>query len=96
MTRPWKSLPTAFRAAAGRGGRPRIAILAEYAAAVRLPAAHRGMLKAAEVLAATAIELLLYDPLRKRAVEEFRAARGKKRYNLPKRGKIVPLPSVGS
>lgn len=50
---------------------------------VRTPGAHRGMLKAAEVLAAAAVELALNRPLLNRIKAEFRSNRRGKRYDLP-------------
>jgi len=55
----------------------------QYAAAIRLPGAHRGMLKAAEVLAAAAVELALNRPLLKKAQAEFHKQRRGKKYDLP-------------
>lgn len=55
----------------------------QYAAAVRLPGAHRGMLKAAEVLAAAAVELALNRPLLRKARAELRRRRRGKKYDLP-------------
>jgi aminobenzoyl-glutamate utilization protein B len=57
----------------------------EYARLVRLPGAHRGMLKAAEYLAAGAVELALNKPLLKRAQAEFRRNMRTRKYDLPKR-----------
>jgi len=55
----------------------------DYAAAVRLPGAHRATLKAGEVLAAAAVELVVNPPLLRKAQAEFRASRKGKRYDLP-------------
>ena len=55
----------------------------DYAAAVRMNGAHRGMLKAAEVLAAAAVELAMNAPLRRRAAEAFKKNRKGKVYKLP-------------
>ena len=57
----------------------------QYAAAVRTPGAHRGMLKAAEYLAAGAVELALNPPLLARAAKEFKEMRKGKRYELPRK-----------
>jgi aminobenzoyl-glutamate utilization protein B len=57
----------------------------EFEAMCRLPGAHRGMLKAAEVLASAAIELALNAPLLGRARREFQAAMRGKKYDVPKR-----------
>ena len=62
----------------------------DYAAAVRLPGAHRGMLKAAEVLAAAAVELAVNAPLLKKAQAEFRKNRRGKSYRLPLPASAVP------
>lgn len=55
----------------------------DYAAMVRTSGAHRGMLKAAEVLAAAAVELATNRPLLNKAKAEFRRARRGKTYKLP-------------
>ncbi len=55
----------------------------DYAAMVRTPGAHRGMLKAAEVLAAAAVELALNRRLLNKARAELRKARRGKPYRLP-------------
>jgi len=57
----------------------------DYARAVRLSGAHRGMVKAAEVLAMAAIELAVNAPLRRRAQAEQTKARKGKKYALPMR-----------
>jgi len=57
----------------------------QYAAMVRTPGAHRGMLKAAEYLAAGTVELALNRPLLRRAEAEFRKNMRGKRYRLPRR-----------
>jgi hypothetical protein len=57
----------------------------QYAIMVRTPGAHRGMLKAAEYLAAGAVEFALNKPLLKQAGREFRASMRGKKYKLPKR-----------
>lgn len=62
----------------------------DYAAAVRLGGAHRGMLKAAEVLAAAAVELAINPPLLRRAKTEFHKNRRGKKYDLPIRPDAVP------
>jgi len=54
-----------------------------YARACRLPAAAKGMLAAAEVMAMTAVELAINAPLRRKAKEEFRKNRKGKKYDLP-------------
>ncbi len=64
----------------------------DYAAAVRLPGAHRGMLKAAEVLAAAAVELAVNAPLLRRARAELTKNRRGKKYDLPK---LSPIPTGG-
>lgn len=60
-----------------------------YAAQVKLPLAHRGVLRAAEILAATAVELCTDATLRREAAAEFRKRRGRFRYDplVPKRQK---------
>ncbi len=55
----------------------------DYAAMVRTPGAHRGMGKAAEALAAGAVELALNAPLLRKAREDFRKSRRGKKYSLP-------------
>ncbi len=67
----------------------------DYARAVRLPGAHKGMLKAAEVLALGAVELLLNAPLLRRAKAAFKANRKGKKYDLPTPKRIPPV-SYGS
>jgi len=62
----------------------------DYAAAIRLAGAHRGMLKAAEVLAAAAVELALNAPLLRKAKEQFKRKRRGKKYDLPIRTDAVP------
>lgn len=57
----------------------------QYAAMVRTPGAHRGMIKAAEYLAAGAVELALNKPLLAKIQAEFRKNMRGKRYKLPKR-----------
>jgi len=57
----------------------------QYAAAVRIPGAHRGMLKAAEYLAAGTMELVLNRSLLARAAAEFKEKMKGKRYKLPKK-----------
>ena len=57
----------------------------QYALMVRTPGAHRGMLKAAEYLAAGAVEFALNKPLLKQAGREFRVSMRGKKYKLPKR-----------
>lgn len=54
----------------------------EYAAMVRTPGARRGMLKAAEVLAAAAVELVLNRALLRKAKAEFQKVRRGKKYKL--------------
>jgi aminobenzoyl-glutamate utilization protein B len=53
----------------------------EYAGQVALPFAHRGMLRAAEVLAASAIDLCTDKALLKKAKAEFRKRRGRFTYD---------------
>jgi len=55
----------------------------EWAAMVRTPGAHRGMLKAAEALAMGTLELMLNAPLLGKAKAEFRKVRRGKKYSLP-------------
>ena len=55
----------------------------QYAAVVRTGGGHRGMLKAAEVLAAATVELAVNRPLLTRAKSEHRKNRRGKRYDLP-------------
>jgi aminobenzoyl-glutamate utilization protein B len=62
----------------------------DYAAAVRLPAAHKAMMKAAEVLAAAAVELALNAPLLKKAQAEFKENRKGKTYDLPLSPNVQP------
>lgn len=57
----------------------------QYAAMVRTPGAHRGMIKAAEYLAAGVVELALNKPLLAKIQAEFRKNMRGKRYKLPKR-----------
>ena len=57
----------------------------QYAEAVRTPGAHRGMLKAAEYLAAAAAELVLNRPLLTRAKKEYKEMMKGKKYRLPKK-----------
>ncbi len=65
VTWPWKSLPTAFRAEkrTARGKGPIIAHHRTYSALCRLPGARKGMLQAAAMLAAGAVELAINPPL---------------------------------
>ena len=62
----------------------------DFAAAVRLPGAHRGMTKAAEILAAAAVELAVNAPLLGKAKRDFKAARRGKKYDVPKISREVP------
>jgi len=62
----------------------------DYARAVRLSGAHRGMFKAAEVLAMAAIELAVNRPLLRRAQAEQKKARKGKKYALPMRRDAKP------
>jgi len=55
----------------------------DYAAAVAIPGAHRGMLKAAEALAVAAVELVLNKPLLAKAKAQFRRQMKGKKYDLP-------------
>ncbi len=55
----------------------------EYARMIRTSGAHRGMKKAAQVLAGATLELVLNRPLLEKARAEFRKNRRGKRYNLP-------------
>jgi len=57
----------------------------EYAAMVRTPGAHKGMMKAAEYLTTGAVELALNKPLLARAQAEHKSNMRGKRYKLPKR-----------
>jgi aminobenzoyl-glutamate utilization protein B len=56
----------------------------EWTRACRASGGHRGMLKAAEYLAASAVELILNRPLLARAQSEFRKNLKGKKYELPK------------
>ena len=62
----------------------------DYAATVRLPAAHKGMLKAAEMLAMAAVELAVNGPLLAKAKAEFKRNRAGKKYDLPLGLKMLP------
>ena len=62
-----------------------------YAAAVRMPAANKGMFAAAEVMAMTAVELALNPPLLRKAKEEFRKNRRGKKYDLPIPSEAPPV-----
>ena len=57
----------------------------QYAEAIRTPGAHRGMLKAAEYLAAGAVELVLNRPLLTSAKKEYKQMMKGKRYKLPRK-----------
>ena len=57
----------------------------QYAEAVRTPGAHRGMCKAAEYLAAGAVELAINKRLLNKAKAEYKKNRRPKQYKLPKR-----------
>ena len=57
----------------------------QYAEMIRAPGAHRGMLKAAEYLAAGVVELVLNRPLLTRATKEYKKMMKGKRYKLPRR-----------
>jgi aminobenzoyl-glutamate utilization protein B len=57
----------------------------EYAAMIRTPGAHKGTIKAAEYLAAGAVELALNKPLLARAQAEHKKNMRGKKYKLPKR-----------
>jgi len=61
----------------------------DYARMVRTSGARRGMLKAAEVLAAGAVELALNRPLLTKARAEFRKNLRGKRYRLPIAREVV-------
>ena len=64
----------------------------DYAAQMRLPFAHRGMLRAAEILAASAVELCLTPALVRKARAEFKERIGKFRYDplIPARQRPAP------
>jgi aminobenzoyl-glutamate utilization protein B len=64
----------------------------QYAAMVRTSGAHRGMLKAAEVLAAAAVEIALNPPLLRKAKAEFRKNLSGKRYRLPISPRVLSAP----
>jgi aminobenzoyl-glutamate utilization protein B len=55
----------------------------DYEKLCRISGAHRGMLKAAEVLATGAVELATNRPLRQQAMAEFRKNMRGKKYRLP-------------
>lgn len=55
----------------------------QYAAAVRIPGAHRGMLKAAEYLSTGGMELVTNRPLLAKATKEFKQKMKGKKYMLP-------------
>jgi hypothetical protein len=55
----------------------------EFAAMCVLPAAHKALARAGEILAASAVELTLNAPLLHAARAEFKAAMKGKRYDLP-------------
>ena len=64
----------------------------QYAAMVRTPGAHRGMLRAAEVLAAGAVELAVNKSLLARAKDEFKNNKRHKQYKLPLSSTTPPVP----
>ena len=57
----------------------------DNAAMCRTPGAHRGMLKAAEILAAGTLELMLNGSLLNKARTEFKENMRGKKYKLPRR-----------
>ena len=63
----------------------------DYARAVCLPGAHKGMFKVAEVQAPAAVELFLNAPLLRKAKAAFKANRKGKKYDLPTPKRIVPV-----
>jgi len=64
----------------------------QYAAMVRTSGAHKGMLRAAEALAAGAVELALNKPMLAGAKDEFKKRRRHKRYNLPLSSRTPQVP----
>ena len=54
-----------------------------WAGMCRISGAHRGLRRAAEVLAAAAVELVLNRPLLRKALAEFRRNRKGRKYSLP-------------